>query len=132
MPVNFTATVSDQKDGNWPLKSYSTNGPTVITWSSDVDGTYVYNGNDGGTSIPIDFTHAPEGVRHITATVTDSAGLTSIANLTVNIQFPHNHAVAGNHLSDARSGPASRHLHRDRIRLVHRSRRSRQLRFAPG
>ncbi len=86
--VTFTATASDTTDGTWPLARYGTTGPTTITWSSDVDGPFP-SGTAGGTSTQFDFIGKPAGVRHVTARVTDSVGLTTTATITVNIQPSH-------------------------------------------
>jgi hypothetical protein len=90
VPVTFTATAADQIDGQWPLsQGYKSGGATPITWSSDVDGPFPESGFDrsGGTSMPFDFTNAPEGLRHVTASVTNSVGLTSTATIAVTTKF---------------------------------------------
>ena len=85
-PISFTAVAADVQDGQWPLpQGYKTNGPTPITWVSDVDGPL--NGND--TTASLDFTYAPEGLRHITASVTNSAGKATKTTIPVTITYPH-------------------------------------------
>jgi hypothetical protein len=77
----FTATAADVQDGQWPLQSY---GPktTPIRWTSDVDG---FLGDDTGI-IGLD---APEGLRHVTATVTNSHGASNSATIAVTIKYNH-------------------------------------------
>jgi hypothetical protein len=80
VPVAFTITAADVQDGTWPLKQYGNPNPTPIRCSSDVDGPI-------GCSN--DFTYAPEGLRHITATVTNSNGISNSATIAVTIKFNH-------------------------------------------
>ena len=94
VPVVFTATAKDVNDGAWPAAmapGYS--GPRVaaIAWTSDVDGTLPESANDtsGGTSLPFDFTYLKEGLRHVTASVTNSAGYTTKVTIAATIQFNH-------------------------------------------
>jgi hypothetical protein len=101
VPVQFKASALDVNDGQWPqtLGNPSSwwgwprnpNPPSIVSWKSDVDGPFPESGLDttGGTSIAHDFTNAPEGLRHVTASVTNSAGITSTATIAITIAFPH-------------------------------------------
>jgi hypothetical protein len=84
--VTFTALAADVNDGQWPLvQGYKSAGPTPVTWSSDVDGPFPVS----GTNVSFDFTNSPEGLRHVTASVTNSAGLTTSVTIAVTIKFNH-------------------------------------------
>ena len=85
--VGFAATVSDVQDGKWPLVTgYRPQGPTKVTWTSDVDGPLP---NNSDTSASFDFLSAPEGLRHITARVTNSAGKTTFSTIAITTKYPH-------------------------------------------
>jgi Subtilase family len=73
-PVTFSAFASDVQDG--PL--------TNVVWTSDVDGPL-----GSGTINNIDFTNLPEGLRHVTASATNGAGVTGSATIAVTITFVH-------------------------------------------
>jgi hypothetical protein len=74
-PVKFTAIARDVNDGNLD---------SSVVWTSDVDG-------DLGVGSPIsyDFSYGKEGVRHVTAKVTNSFGFSSTETITITIIFPH-------------------------------------------
>ncbi|MBI1743245.1 S8/S53 family peptidase [Candidatus Acetothermia bacterium] len=71
--TNFSAKAFDLKDG---LPS--------VSWSSDKDGSL-----GQGASVTYDFTDAAEGDRQITATATNSVGLTASDTITVHLSFGH-------------------------------------------
>jgi hypothetical protein len=71
--VDFSADASDPQDGT----------PSV-SWSSNVDGPL-----GQGVSINYDFSSAKEGDRRITATATDSLGLTASDAITIHVVFAH-------------------------------------------
>ena len=74
-PVTFKATAKDVNDGAWPQAATDGVGlASPITWTSDVDGALTSASNtSAGTSLTYDFTFAPDGLRHITATAVNSA-----------------------------------------------------------
>jgi hypothetical protein len=75
--IQFAVTAYDAEDGQYGISS--------ITWTSDVDGQlYVASNGCGGFSW-----NAPEGLRHITATVTNSVGISNSATIALTIKFPH-------------------------------------------
>ena len=82
----FHAAVADVNDGIWPLPSYSPNGPTPVSWRSDVDGPLASSDDTTGF---IDLKDAPEGPRHITATVKNSAGEISSSTILITVKYPH-------------------------------------------
>jgi hypothetical protein len=94
VPINFTATAKDVNDGAWPAAmapTYKGSPVAAVAWTSDVDGTLAESSNDnsGGTSMPYDFTYSKEGLRHVTASVTNSAGYTTKVTIAVTIKFNH-------------------------------------------
>ena len=72
--TQFQATALDVMDGQEPSSAF--------VWTSDVDG------NMGtGSTISYDFTSAPEGIRHITATATNSSGVSGSATIVFTVDF---------------------------------------------
>jgi hypothetical protein len=101
VPVQFQASVVDVNDGQWPDTlacpacwwgwPQNPQPPSVVTWKSDVDGAFPTSGFDasGGTSISYDFTNSPEGPRYVTASVTNSAGITNTATIAISVAANH-------------------------------------------
>ena len=86
-PCLFKAVAVDVQDGAWPpARGYKPSGPTPIRWTSDVDGPLSASADN---SASFDCSNAPEGLRHITASVTNSAGKTSSATVAVTTRYPH-------------------------------------------
>ena len=84
--VGFQSVVADVNDGSWPLSGYAANGPTQVSWVSDVDGPLATSGDTVGF---FDFRSAAEGPRRVTATVKNSAGASKSAAITISITHPH-------------------------------------------
>ncbi len=86
-PCMFKASAIDVQDGPWPpVQGYRPGGPTPIRWTSDVDGPL--NVSDDG-SASFDCFDAPEGLRHITASVTNSVGKTTSVTMAFTTRYPH-------------------------------------------
>jgi len=90
-PTNFLANVVDVDIGKWPLPSSVSKTPcepTRVFWKSDVDGA-LDTSPDDTTGAQFDFKDAPEGLRHITATVTNAACETSSSTISITVKYPH-------------------------------------------
>lgn len=85
--VLISAAADDVADGVWPLsQGYKSGGPTQITFTSDVDGPL---SNSSDTTAVLDALTAPEGLRHVTATVTNGHGKTTTATVAFTTLHPH-------------------------------------------
>ena len=85
--VTFKAAAQDIRDGNWPVPAGSQYAVGPIRWKSSRDGPMYGSGSNGGTSISYVFSpSAKPGPRTITATVTNSKGLSASANITVDYE----------------------------------------------
>jgi len=82
--AQVTAQAADVQDGQWPLKNYGNPGPTPIVFSSDV------KPYSGGFVSDCGLGFAPgEGLQHVTATVTNSSGISNSATIAVTFKYPH-------------------------------------------
>jgi subtilase family protein len=90
-PTAFLANVVDIDIGKWPLPSSVSKTPcepTRVFWKSDVDGA-LDTSPDDTTGAQFDFKDAPEGLRRITATVTNAACETSSSTISIAVKYPH-------------------------------------------
>jgi hypothetical protein len=90
-PTAFLANVVDIDIGKWPLPSNVSKTPcepTRVFWKSDVDGVLGVSPDDT-IGAQFDFRAAPEGLRNITATVTNAACETSSSTISITVKYPH-------------------------------------------
>jgi|GEM_PF-3755200 len=73
--VSFQAFAADVNDGPLP--------DSAVVWMSDLDGAM-----GSGKTLAHDFASAPEGLRHVTVTGTNSVGVSSHATVTLTITCP--------------------------------------------
>jgi hypothetical protein len=83
--AEFSAKAADVQDGLWPLKTYGNPGPTPIFVASDVKPLTGVFAKDCGLGFS-----PGEGLQHITATVTNSHGISASATAAVTFKYDHN------------------------------------------